>query len=103
MSVDVETKFTDPQILLETFDKYIDRITEWLDQIEAFIASAEEAEATIAKEADRIVATFPNGAVIQLRMRPHPDGKVLAASVVDESAMEQHNWRWLTAWAERGK
>ena len=103
MSVDVETKFTDPQVLLETFDKYIDRITEWLDQIEAFIASAEEAEATIAKEADRIIATFPNGAVIQLCPVSHPEGKVLAASVVDESAMEQHNWRWLTAWAERGK
>ena len=103
MSVDVETKFTDPQVLLETFDKYIDRITEWLDQIESFMASAEEAEATIAKEADRIVATFPNGAAIQLRVCPHPNGKALAASVVDGSAMEPHNWRWLTAWAERDK
>ncbi len=103
MSVDVEIKFTDPQVLLETFDKYIDRITEWLDQIEAFIASAEEAEATIAKEVDRIVATFPNGAAIQLRMRHHPDGKVLAASVADGSAMEPHNWHWLITWAERGK
>ncbi len=103
MSVDVEIKFTDPQVLLETFDKYIDRITEWLDQIEAFIASAEEAEATIIKEADRIVATFPNGAAIQLRVRPHPDGNVLAANVVDGSAMEPHNWRWLNAWADRCK
>ena len=103
MSVDVETKFTDPQALLETFDKYIDRITEWLDQIEAFMASAGEAEATITKDADKIVATFPNGAAIQLRPVSHPDGKTLAASVVDGSAMEQHNWRWLAAWAERDK
>ena len=86
MSVDVETKFTDPQVLLETFDKYIDRITEWLDQIEAFMASAGEAEATIAKEADRIIATFPNGAVIQLCPVSHPEGKVLAASNLERIA-----------------
>ena len=101
MSVDMETKFTDPQVLLETFDKYIDQITKWLDQIESFIALAEEAEATIIKEADRIIAMFPNGAAIQLHPVSHPEGKVLAYNVVDGSAMEPHNWRWLTTWTEK--